>query len=420
MGVNFQATLLPHQRKSDGSNIIRIRVTHNGKSKWIKTNIVVSSSEQTKAGKPRSSAVMKPADKLIERMEKVVNDIDMYKLASMSVDDVVNIVNSELEEKEAFRLDFYEYGLLVGSRKSTGNAPQYSVAMNALLRFFKGRHPDISEITVRNLRAFEEFLSNEKKQCYSASKGKVVQLRKNKGKRAASAYLSVIKCVYRSARLEFNDPDLGLFPIPNNPFEYYTPPKSPAPKHRDVSPEVIQLMIDTRHQYTGRARLSIDAFLISFGLCGMNAADLYSCALPKKNILIYNRQKVAERRDDDAEMRVRIEPCIKEIMKEYKDTVRCFKYHRQYVEKDNFTSSLNGGLRIWQKDHKQQDFTFYSARHSWATIGASKLCGISKDIISMGLCHSNPNNKVDDIYIKKDWELLWEANKKILGLFKWE
>ena len=70
MGVNFQATLLPHQRKSDGSNIIRIRVTHNGKSKWIKTNIVVSSSEQTKAGKPRSSAVMKPADKLIEKMTR--------------------------------------------------------------------------------------------------------------------------------------------------------------------------------------------------------------------------------------------------------------------------------------------------------------------------------------------------------------
>lgn len=419
MGVNFQATILPHQRKSDGSNIVRVRVTHNGKSKWIKTNIVLSSSEQTKAGKPKNASVMKPADKLIERMQEVVNSVDMYKLSSMTVDEVVRLVNSRLEEKESFRLDFYEYGLLVGTRKSPGNAPHFSVAMNALLRFFKGRHPDISEITVRNLRAFEEYIDNEKKVNYNWRKGKVVQLRVPKGKRAAASYLAVIKHVYRCARVEFNDPDLGSFPIPNNPFEYYTIPRNPAPKHRDISPEVIQLMIDTRKDYKGRVRLAIDTFLISFGLCGMNAADLYSCLSPKKGILFYNRQKVADRRDDGAEMQVRIEPCIAEIIKDYKDTSRCFRYHRMYANKDNFTTSLNGGLRIWIRDHKQRDFTFYSARHSWATIGASKRCGISRDIVSMGLCHSNPN-KVDDIYIKKDWELLWDANKKIVEIFKWK
>lgn len=419
MGVNFQATILPHQRKADGSNIVRIRVTHNGKSKWIKTNIVLSSAEQTKAGRPKSAAVMKSAEKLIERMQEVINGIDMYKLASMSVDEVVRLVNSQLEEKESFRLDFYEYGLLVGTRKSAGNAPHFSVAMNALLRYFKGRHPDISEITVRNLRAFEEYINNEKKVVYNSKKGKAVQSRTPKGKRAAPSYLAVIKHVYRCARVEFNDPDLGLFPIPNNPFEYYTIPKNPAPKHRDISPEVIQLMIDTRKNYQGRVRLAIDAFLISFGLCGINAADMFSCTSPKKKILHYNRQKVADRRDDSAEMQVRIEPCIAEIIKDYKDTARCFSYYRIYANKNNFTTSLNGGLRIWQKDHKQQDFTFYSARHSWATIGASKKCGISRDIISMGLCHSN-SNKVDDIYIKKDWELLWDANKKILELFDWK
>lgn len=419
MGVNFQATILPHQRRADGSNIVRIRVTHNGKSKWIKTNIVLSSAEQTKAGKPKSVAVMKPAYKLIEKMQEVVNGIDMYKLASMSVDEVVLLINSQLEEKESFRLDFYEYGLLVGTRKSAGNAPNVSVAMNALLRFFKGRHPDISEITVRNLRAFEDYINSEKKMVYNSKKGKAILTRTPKGKRAAPSYLAVIKHVYRCARVEFNDPDLGLFPIPNNPFEYYTIPKNPAPKHRDVSPDVIQLMIDTRKDYQGRVRLAIDAFLISFGLCGINAADLFSCAPPKKRVLQYNRQKVADRRDDAAEMQVRIEPCIAKIMKDYKDTSKCFNYHRIYANKNNFTTSLNGGLRIWQTDHKQQDFTFYSARHSWATIGASKKCGTSRDIISMGLCHSSAN-KVDDIYIKKDWELLWDANKKILELFDWK
>ena len=420
MGVIFQATILPHQRKVDGTNVVRIRVTHNGKSKWIKTNIVLAANEQTKAGKPKSRLVMKPADDLVEKMQGVVNNIDLFKLNSMDVDEVVRFINSQLEEKEGFKLDFYDYGVKLGAKKRKGGAPEFAVAMNALLRFFKGRHPDISEITVRNLRAFEEYINNEKKVNNDWRKGEKIQLKTPKGKRTTVLYLSIIKQVYRAARVEFNDPDLGLFPIPHNPFDYYTIPKPPAAKHRDLSPEIIQLMIDTRENYNGRIRLALDVFLISFGLCGINTADMYSCASPKKNILIYNRQKVTNRKDDKGEMHVKIEPCIKKIMKEYKDTSRCFKFHSMYVNKNNFCVAVNGGLRAWIAEHKLPDFTCYSARHSWATIGASKKCNIGKDIISMGLCHSNPGDKMDDIYIKKDWELLWDANKKILNLFEWK
>jgi hypothetical protein len=32
----------------------------------------------------------------------------------------------------------------------------------------------------------------------------------------------------------------------------------------------------------------------------------------------------------------------------------------------------------------------------------------------------DPGARVDDIYIKFDWELLWDAQKKILDVFNWE
>ena len=420
MSVVFQPVVLPHQRKSDGTNLIRIRVTHQRKSKWIKTNITIYPSDMTKDGKLKNYSALRPAYDLIEKMSRVIDKVDMFKLESMNVDEVVDYVNNVLMEPEKFRLDFIEYGRLVASRKSSSNATTYNVAMNALERFFKGKHPDISEITVRNLRAFENFINEEKVVKVDWRTGKVKLLRKDKGNRAASLYLSNIRHIHKCARIEFNDPDLGLFPIPNDPFVYYSVPKAPSAKHRDISPDTIQLMIDTRHKYEGRVRMAIDAFLISFGLCGINAADLFVVSKPKRDILIYNRQKVKERRDDDALMKVRIVPCIMKIMQEYADKDRCFDYYKRYKDKDIFTTALNQGLRRWIKDNKQDDFTFYSARHAWATIGASKRCGISWDVIGCGLCHVNQSQKINAIYINQDWEVLWDANKKILGTFDWE
>jgi hypothetical protein len=40
-------------------------------------------------------------------------------------------------------------------------------------------------------------------------------------------------------------------------------------------------------------------------------------------------------------------------------------------------------------------------------------------VVSECLCHIDDGSRVDDIYIRKDWEVLWDANAKVLGLFDW-
>lgn len=420
MAVNFQAVLLPHQRRSDGANIIRIRITHNRQSKWIKTSIVLSAKDQTKDGKPKSRVVMRPAYDLIDRMTDVVNHIDLYKLQAMSVDALVTYINNALKEPEQFKLDFIEYGRKIALTKNAGTAATYNVAMNALERFFKGEHPDISEITVKKLREFEEFINNEKVVKVNWRTGKQRTLKKEKKGRAASLYLANVRHIYKSARKEFNEPDLNLFPIPNDPFEYYQVPKIPASEHRDIEPEVIQLMIDTRKQLKGRQRQAIDCFLISFGLCGLNATDMYKCAKPnKKGILYYRRSKTEERRDDHAEMYVKVYPCIAEIMKDYKDNIRCFDFYKRYSSRDTFITALNAGLKGWITKYKQKPFSFYTSKHSWGTIGNSKRCKIDSKIITVGLCHVDENSRMDDVYVRFDWELLWDAQKTILDVFNW-
>lgn len=418
--VTYKILLLDHQWKADGTNFFRVRITHDRQSKFMKTNILVTRDDVTKTGKIKTASVISAIQDLDRKMLKAINELETFEVKNMSVSEVVAKIRSLLTKPEKFTLDFVDFGMQLAAKKSPGNASTYHVALNALLRFFKGRHPDISEITVKNLRAFAEFIMNENVIKVNWRTGETMELKKKKGGRAASLYLANIRHIYKSAREQFNEPDLGNFPLPVDPFDYFTMPKSPSSEHRDIPVEVIQKMIDTRKNYSGRQRMAIDAFLISFGLCGMNAVDMFSCGKPKNGILHYCRQKTTNRRDDNAEMWVKVHPCIKKIMKDYSDANRCFDYYERYANEDVFTTALNQGLKLWQNKEKVESFTFYSARHSWATIARSKRCNIDAKIVTAGLCHVDAGNKVDDIYIKFDWEQLWDAQKVILDIFKWE
>lgn len=77
----------------------------------------------------------------------------------------------------------------------------------------------------------------------------------------------------------------------------------------------------------------------------MNSADMFYASLPKKNIVIYNRDKTEGRRNDDAEMRVKIENCINELMKKYNDEKKLFRFYRHYSDANGFNKALNKGLK---------------------------------------------------------------------------
>lgn len=420
MGVTFKILLEERYRKADGSNFLRIRVTHQRKSKFIRTNIAILPEDLSRNGIIKNEDKMDLAKDLVKRMRKVAESVEYYRLKSMTVDDVVEYIDAQLSEPEVFELDFVEYGLRIADKKKKGTGDVYRTSINALLRFFKGRHPDIREITVRNLYAFEEFIRNEPVIKVDWRTGKERGIRKSKGRRAPSQYIGAFRHIYNCAKREYNDPDLGIFRIPNDPFEYYSVPKIPASVHKDIPVEVIQLMIDTRKELTGRIRMAVDAFLISFGLCGMNAADMFVCAKAKKGIVHYFRSKTTERRDDGAEMFVRIEPCIRMIIKDYLDDERQFDYYKRYANREVFTTALNQGLKLWQKRYNQSHFTFYAARHSWGTIAGSSRCNIDDRIITHGMTHAGGSNKMDSIYVRFDWNQLYEANAKIMGVFEWK
>ena len=421
MAITVDYVILPHLRKADGTNFIRLRITHKRKSKYIKTNIAVSPEHLTRSGNLKHQGKIDLATDEVRKYRKVVDAMPTSASDAMDVGEVLRYVTAKLAEEEEMRLNFASYGMQLAEKKKPGTAHNDRVALRSLVRYF-GYEPDISEITVKALRGYEDFLRKEPRMVYDIGEDKLRKSEtRTKGERAVNQYLGVVRSVYRAARMQFNEPDLGIFRLPVDPFEYYTIPKAPAPKHRDIPAEWVQMMIDQRKGLQGIERLGVDVFLISFGLMGMNLVDMLTIEeKPKDNILHYHRTKTKDVKNDQAEMFVRIEPCIAEIMKDYLGEHRVFRFHTMYSTRLNLTIAVNDGLKKWYTRNKiDKHFTFYSARHTWPTLAASKKLGIESSIITDALAHSDKSREMDKVYTRTDWERVWDANAKVLGLFRW-
>lgn len=399
--ISFKPVVADH-KKADGTYTIRIRVTANRKSKYISTNISVSDIQLTRTGNIKDRAVLDNLDALVARMRAASADIDPFVVSRMTVDEIARYI--EDNQEGTFRLEFFGFAQKVIESKATKNTRNYY--RNAVVAFaeFTGRKSmDISEITSSLMRNFEAWLV----------------AKYGKGARATGAYPESIGHIHGQARLMYNNEETGEIKI-RNPFAYFHATRTRQPAHRNVSRETIQAFIDRRDKLTLKTDImSADLFLLSFALMGMNAADLYACPAPQDGILIYNRAKTASRRDDNAEMHVMIDPRIQKLFEKWADpekrhALRLYKKIRPNVLNLELSIGLRRACKLMGIEER---LTFYSARHTWATLAYS--AGVDKSIINDCLCHVDESMKVTDIYISKDWERLWKANEAVLDLFDW-
>lgn len=152
---------------------------------------------------------------------------------------------------------------------------------------------------------------------------------------------------------------------------------------------------------------------------GTNVPDIYA-ATRDNDIISYNRAKTKDRRYDKAEMRIRLEPICSCVVSDLIDSEnkRAFLLYKKYDNYKSIADKANKRLKEIAKIIGVEPFTMYSARHTWASIAYS--IGIPKSLINDCLCHVDPDMAVTDIYIKKDWSVLWEANRKVLERFEWK
>jgi len=398
--ILIEPVILSQHWKKNGTNFYRIRIVLHGQRKFLKTNILVRRENFGRGGKLISAPIRHKLEDLVREIETTVSRIDTYALKEMTVNDVATFI--ERSQSGEFHLDFFKFAEEVISKKGTSSASGYTSAIRSFREFVGKDDLDIAEITSSLLRQWEQWLREK----YGNEA------------RAVTAYTAALRYIHGQARARYNNEEFGQVPI-RNPFQFYKPPCQKPAAHRAVDAAIIEKMLEMRGNLTGRERLGVDVFLLSFALMGMNSPDLYTCAPPKDGIITYNRTKTKGRRADRAEMRVKIDPLVLPLASEYFAGDPAFTFSHRYSSYQIFGENVNEGLKAFCKRIGQVPaLTLYSARHTWASVAYRSK--IDKGVINDCLCHVDKTMKVTDIYIDKDWSVMWDANHKVLEQFQWQ
>ncbi len=421
--ATFKTCVFKNHLRQDGTYNIKLRVIHHRESRKISTPFYVEKRFVTPKLEITDSDLVNRCDDLCYECRKICRELG-FAIERMTVDDVVRFLEMKLKGEDGFRLDFCRYWFEQAKNMSSGTGGLYIAALHAFQRFIGRDTCDIMQITSHLVDEFKTFLEREPSQCGSNRKRMSKSPIKAKT-RAISSYLHCMRAIYNRAKLQFNDEDTGVIPLSRSPFSKVKL-SEPIPQKRAVPPAVIQSIIDLPDRPDGqpgarRYNLAKDCFLLSFGLIGINSADLYSCERIDRGILTYNRQKTCTRRADRAEMKVQIEPVLNTLIEKYRDVGkgRQFRFYLDYATKESFNRAINRGLRMIAEELGLSSLQYYAARHSWATIARSRQCNIEKATVHEALNHTDSKMQITDRYIDKDWTVIWEANRKVLSLFKW-
>lgn len=417
--ITFKEIIIPGNRRKDGTYPVKIRVTFKGISRRLPTTLVCYPNDLTRSLKIKSDDIRERAQQIIKPMREAVKGISPLDLEDKDVDWVVAHIKSKLTA-DHFLLDFFRWGEEYILCKSESTRRAYVGALNALERYLGKRELDINAITKAMLMEFMEFVDAEPKMHYSYPTGKWEKTDKDKvAKGASSRHVMKLGHIFNAAKEKFNDEDAGRILIPRSPFSGIKK-VFPAPNgQRNIGEEVMQRIIsdDTDNSVM---RIALDAFVVSFGLMGANLADIYDAKPFRGGEWRYCRTKTMTRRADRAEMRVRVPqellPFIERLQEGERRKWWLPALHRFASTRDFCTARVNRALRKWCEQNGIENFTFYAARHTWASL--ARRAGVEKALVDECLGHIG-DYEMADIYAERSWELMESANRKVIELFDW-
>ena len=238
--------------------------------------------------------------------------------------------------------------------------------------------------------------------------------------------VTIVRRLFNRIRDKHNDYDLGIINIKNYPFRRLRYPQVVSQAgQKALSLEDMRKVMNTpipegKGYRAYELEYGRDYFMISFYLIGINPADMWD--LKKEQIkegrIVYSRRKT-QRRRGGAEISIPISSYARKMIEKHQG-------RGEYLldMRDNFASLESFVLQINRKLHKmhpllgleaqKENFTWYSARHTWASIAANE-CRFSDAEVARALNHQS-EHKVTRGYIRPDWSLLDRMNKAVLDV----
>lgn len=405
------------QRQSNECFTVRLRFTLNRKMKRISTSLFATSKDLTKDFKIKPSSPLKrEVNNLIQIYQSKCAKLQI-ELNHYTIDEIMDYLNDEQQKRQT--IDFIKFSREWIATTTIKGAPNYTTAINALVRFVGEESLNINLITLDFLEQFKAFLIKEREE---RTKKLIQQGKRVPSNRSLSLYLISIKKLFNEAKKRYNKKEKNLILIPNSPFDDFKIPKQEATRKRAIPADIIKKVwklpykdMKKGYKATCRYNLAKDCFILSFCLMGINSADLYNATEMKGNTIIYCRTKTKARRLDKAKMMVDIPKIIQPIIDKYRDKTgrRLFNFYQYYCDEKGFNKAINYGLKEIGSILGVDDLEYYAARHSWATIALNKV-GIDKYIVYAALNHIDDSMKVTDIYIERDFVNENKANAKVV------
>lgn len=398
--ATLKATIKKEKIRADKTWNVLIRFSHNGQSRYISTTMYVEKKDLTTSMKIKNQSIIDRCNLLIKEYREKINELNL-EINDFDIDTIVDYLKSKNDKSGIDFVAFsYEWMRRNANLKGIKN---YQSAINSLCKYFGKDKIYCDEITAKSLKDYEESLSGTK--------------------RAQSLYTNSIVRLFNEARYFYNDEDRNIIKITHN-LSKFKPKRQNISEKRSLPEQIIkqifQLEYDNKTScgYSSRRDLALDCFKLSFCLMGINSADLYNADEYDGEYITYYRTKTKDRRADKAKMVIKVHPFIKPLIDKYRGDKKVFSFHERFSSHEGLNRSINLGIQEIKEELGISDITFYSARHSFATIAVNDV-GINKYLVNDMLCHTDPSMRVTDIYIRKDFTPINEANFRLIEyLFK--
>ena len=392
--ATFKALIKKGNKRSDGTWNVVIRFTHNSKVRFIPTTMYVTKKDITASFKIKNANILDRCNDIIKEYRSRLSELNL-EFNDIDIDTIVSYIRQKKENKGVSFTEFASRWIKESTIKGIKN---YKTALNAICAFVGRDNILCEEINVKTMKAFENALKDRP--------------------RAQSLYPNCIKTIFNAARDYYNDEDNDIIRIKHS-LNKYKPVEQNIAEKRALDVGTIRRIFALPYDKvkvkgkSSRHDLALDCFRLSFCLMGMNSADLYNADRLENSTIIYDRMKTKDRRRDKAEIYVKITDYIKPLVEKYKGKERVFNFYERFTTMESFNRAINIGLKEVGKELGIDKLQFYAARHSMATIAVNDV-GISKYIVNDMLNHTDQSLKITELYIKKDFSHINEANVKLL------
>lgn len=386
--------------RSDGFWQVYIRVTHNRKAGYIKTDKVVTNKSVTKTKEFKDAFVMRFCQDLILKYNEILNNIPTLP---SEVNELIDILLAESDD-----VCFSDYarqhirGLINNGQER--NARNYKAALGHLERYFGTTKVMFSQLTSHSVSLWIKTLE--------------------KTARAKEQYPVCMRQVFKAAMLEYNDYDSGIIRIKTNPWVKVEIPQADRTTKRAISAEACREFFSAALPKSKMAdplpELGRDVAKLILCLAGINTIDIFE--LKKEDFrhgcICYKRAKTRNSRRDEAYIEMRVEPVLYPLFEKYQapaDDPYLFNFHLRYSTADSFNANVNNGIKkvcAALGMPKEKWYCAYTFRHTWATI-AQNDCGAHIAEVGFAMNHSH-GHTVTRTYLKVDFTPAWELNAKVV------